>query len=169
MSAPSTSTSTTAQLVARQDAYRKLGKEREGEVDPKIQADDVNAFLDEITKRSVLLWHSDKYIEEATRRFAELDEAIRRQPDNADAYVKRAALYRDAGERQEDPDFDPDLAGRAVAALHGIAENYRVGGNREGAETIAATLKTLTDAHRAHAGAGANGAKWAPRDAIGAA
>jgi hypothetical protein len=57
-----------------------------------------------------------------------------------------------------DPDFDPDLAERAVAALHGIAEDYRAQGNREDAETIAAALEALADAHRAHAGAEVNGA-----------
>jgi hypothetical protein len=67
------------------------------------------------------------------------------------------------------PDFDPELAERAVAALHGIAEDYRAQGDSDGAETIAAALEALADAHRAHAGAEANGAKWAPAAAIGAA
>ena len=82
--------------VARGEAYRKLGPLERGEGDPAF-----GVFERSLVEGSAGMNHlNQKYWQRVEERFTQLDEAIARNPRDADAHFNRASAYRSLGRNQ---------------------------------------------------------------------
>ena len=117
----------------RIDVYKKLGGDPLAIGDLTFLPGKLNEVFAHIDRRAMLVWHPQEYRQRVERTFPPLDEAIRLNPNDAEAYFKRASAYRAFGERQYDralADYDRAirLDPKHLNAYNGRGFVYRVKG-----------------------------------------
>jgi len=88
--------------VGRTDIYKRLYKTQLLDGDPASDLFGRRLFASLLEGSAEIEQRSEKHWRRVEERFALLDEAIRRNPNDAEAYFKRGSAYRSVGKRQHD-------------------------------------------------------------------